>query len=317
MLIISMAIMSLSYGLVNIAGHGTAAIAIINLVSIGLCAGPMLALWFYLALAGKDRILNNKGFILISIILPLSFIFLQWSGSLSTGLEDTNWGTAIIWPVSAFTYVYMAYALLLFSLCGLLILDIAVKAKTPRQTKQAVLLFITGAVSVTAASLSSILLHQFGMINLPQVPDILLLVWVIGVVLAISKYGLMTITPLLASDEILSTMSDSLILLNNEGTIVFANRSACSLLDLRGSSLTGRNFITFTEDNKQAYDLLDDTRRSGIVHRELNLISGGGGITPVLISTSVIRESAGEVAGFVISAADMRQHKLAQAKLAF
>ncbi len=316
MLLVSMGIMSLSYGLIPMAGHGATAIALVNMGTIGFCAGPMIALSFSLALANKNSILNNKLFILISIVLPLFFIFIQWINSASIGLEDANWGTAVIWPASPFLYAYMAYCILMFSLSGLLLVDLIVKAKTSRQRKQAAMLFIAGAVSVIVTVTATILIYQFGMKNLPQVPDILFLVLVIGIVLAISKYGLMTITPILASDEILSTMSDSLMLLNNEGTIVFANRSACSLLDLQGSNLTGKSFYSFTDNNTQAHDLLDETRRSGIVRRELNFISGGGVITPVLVSTSAIKESGGEVAGFVISAADMRQHKIDEAKLA-
>ncbi|MGD0855037.1 MAG: ATP-binding protein [Dehalococcoidia bacterium] len=316
LMITSMAIMSLSFGLIPLAGYGAAAIALVNLGMIGFSAGPVIALWFTLALAKKDSILNNKVFTLISFILPLSFILIQWTNSSSIVLEQTNWGTAVIWPASPYVSAFLIYALSMFFLCGILLLGLIFKAKTSRQKKQAAILFITGIVSVSLTAVSIVLTYQFGMKNVPQVPDILFLFLVIGIVLAISKYGLMTINPVLASDEILSTMSDSLMLLNNEGTIVFANRSACSLLDLRGSNLTGRNFITFAENDTQAHDLLDETRRSGIVSRELNLISGGGTITPVLVSTSVIKESNGEVAGFVISAADMRQQKMDEAKLA-
>ncbi|OGO14610.1 MAG: hypothetical protein A2Z02_00665 [Chloroflexi bacterium RBG_16_48_7] len=315
MLIISMAIVSLSYGLVPMADNGAAAIALVNLATIGFSAVPMIALWFTLALAKKDSILNNKVITLISIVLPLFFIFIQWTNSASIVLEETYWGTIVIWPASPFLYAYIAYCILMFSLSGFLLLDLIVKAKASRQRKQAAILLITGTVSVVLSVIDSILMYQFGMKSVPQVPDILFLVLVIGIVTAISRYGLMTITPILASDEILSTMSDSLMLLNNEGMIVFANRSACSLLDLRGSNLTGRNFFTFVENDTQAHDLLDETSKSGALHRELNLVSAGGAITPVLVSTSAIRESIGEVAGFVISAADMRQHKLAQAKL--
>jgi PAS domain S-box-containing protein len=276
----------------------------------------MLALWFYLALANKDRILNNKAFIVISFLLPLSFIYLQWSGALTTVLEETNWGTAIIWQISPLAYTYIVYDLLIFVLCGLLIIELAIKARTSRQRKQSALLFSTGAVSVISATVADIFIHLLGIRNLPQVPDILLLIWVIGIVLSISKYGLMRITPILASDEILGTMNDSLMLLNNEGTIVFANRASCSLLCTSSNNLIGKNFSSLAEDRSEAGELLDDTRRTGAIHRELNYISQNGVVTPVLVSTSAIRQPDSDVAGFVVSATDITQQRLALTKLA-
>ncbi len=316
LLIFSLALVSLSYGLVNAGGNPDNARVLVNLASIGLCAGPMLALWFYLALANKDRILNNKAFIVLSILLPLSFIYLQWSGAMATVLEETNWGTAIIWQISPLAFTYIVYDLLIFTLCGLVILELAIKARTSRQRKQATLLFTTGAVSVISATAADVFIHQLGVRNLPQVPDILLLIWVIGIVLAISKYGLMRITPVLASDEILGTMNDSLMLLNNEGKIVFANRATCSLLGAHNNNLTGRNFSSFVEDQAEAVKLLDDTRLTGALHRELNYLSQNGAVTPVLVSTSAIRQSDSDVAGFVVSATDITQQRLALTKLA-
>jgi PAS domain S-box-containing protein len=316
LLIFSLALVSLSYGLVSSVGNPGSATIFVNLGVIGLCCGPMLALWFYLSLANADKILKNKAFIVFSILLPLAFICLQWSGNPAAVLEKTNWGIAIIWPMSPLAYAYIAYGLLLFILCGLSILQLALKARTPRQRKQAVLLFTTGAVSVISATSAELGIYLSGVRNLPQVPDILLLIWVIGIVLAVSKYGLMRITPVLASDEILGTMNDSLMLVNNEGTIVFANSATCSLLGISNGDITGKNFSSLVGDRAEADKLLYATRINGAAHCELNYLSQNGTATPVLVSTSAICQLDNEIAGFVVSASDMTRQKLAMVKLA-
>jgi len=313
----AIAIVSLSLGLLNLISNYSDAMALVNLGGVGWCCGPIFALWFYLAICSKERWLKNKIFLSCSIIISLICVYLQWSGSLANGLETVTWGTAVTWTLSPFSYVYVAYNLLLSALSGLLMLELAIKASEPRRRKQAILLLTTWGASALSVISIAILIHQFGMKSLPQVPDVLLLIWVIGIVIATSRYGLMRITPVLASDEILRTMSDSLMLANNEGLVVYANRATCSLLRAPEREVVGKRFYSFVEDENKARMLLADTRKNNKEDPvELSFTTGIGTTIPVLVSTSAIRDLQGELAGFVISATDMTRHKIAEMKLA-
>jgi PAS domain S-box-containing protein len=130
---------------------------------------------------------------------------------------------------------------------------------------------------------------------------------------AVSKYRLTTISPAAVSDVILSTMSDSLILLNLNGKIIYANRATAHLLGVSAKKLKGASFSPCVDGEENADDLLKETiATGGTVRRELSFKSRLGVSTPVLVSTSVVREPVEGVVGFVILAIDNSERKQAE-----
>ena len=191
--------------------------------------------------------MRNKIFVILSLLVPSLFIFLQWSGMMALGAVKTDWGWAAIWTLSPCAWLFFAYVVALASMCCYLAIRYLIESTTSNQRKQALLLLITGTISIVPLCVGVVLFQKFEMRSIPQGPDILLMIWVIGVVLAISKYGLMSITPAVAYEQILSTMSDSLILLDRQGKIAFANRATCRLLEERNEDLAGADFSRFVE----------------------------------------------------------------------
>ncbi|MBN1375561.1 MAG: PAS domain-containing protein, partial [Dehalococcoidia bacterium] len=316
LLISSLAIISLSFGLLNLATSIQDAMALVNLAAFGSYTGPVFALWFYLALSNREKLLKNKIFIAASITFPLLFLFLQWSGYLLNGITNEVWGVGITRAATPFLILFVFYMISLYSACGLLLLEMARRADTPRQRKQALLLFITGAATVIIVATLTTLIQYGGMEHLPQVGDVVAMIWVIGIVIATSRYGLMRITPVLASDEILITMGDSLMLVDNEARVVFANRATCSLLGSTEKNIVGQPFYSLMEDRHRAEELLDNNGNGKTGPLELTYLSKDGTPIPVLVSTSTIRLPGGATAGSVVSASDLRQHKKAAENLA-
>ena len=316
LMILSLAVLSLSSGLLSLHLNSLAAAALINLSAVALLSGPVLALWFHLALTQKFRLLNNRLFIICSFAVPALLILSQlvWH----TGSSNPGKGLALaaIPAEPPFNYIYMVYALLLFAICGWLTLSLALKSPIRSQKKQGLLLFITGIISLLSIAAMIISKYTASAIDIPQAPDALMLTWVIGLVIATSRYGLMQITPVLASDEILSTMNDSLILIDHKARVTFANRAACALLDLTPKEMKNRSFYSLIKEEEEAGNLLKAAaaRSNGRFH-EFHYKSSGGQLIPVLVSVSPIRQAEGETAGFVINATDLRQQKKDQARL--
>ena len=82
MFIATFTIWSMFSGLALIASTAQDAMLFMNISSIGWCISPVIGAWFYLALAKEYKVLLNKGFIAASIILPLVFVSLEWSGNM-------------------------------------------------------------------------------------------------------------------------------------------------------------------------------------------------------------------------------------------
>ncbi|MBN1691413.1 MAG: PAS domain S-box protein [Dehalococcoidia bacterium] len=316
LLISSLAILSLSCGLLNVTDNLQDAMALVNLAAFGSITGPVFALWFYLALTNREKVLKNRLFIAGSVTVPLILLFMQWSGFIMNGITVEVWGVGITRASTAFTWLYSIYTILLYLACGILLLEMERRADTTRRRKQAILLFATGAATIITVVTLNVLVYGAGMQQIPQVGDIVAMIWVIGIVVATSRYGLLRITPVLASDEILSTMSDSLMLVDNEATIVFANHATCSLLGNAEKKIIGQPFYSLVEDKHKAEELLntDSSEKKGPL--EMVYLSKDGTSIPVLISTSAIRLPGGTTAGSVVSAVDLRQHKKDEENLA-
>ncbi len=175
----------------------------------------------------------------------------------------------------------------------------------------------TGLSALAMGVITDILFGVMDFRAVPQVADILFMIMGIGLVYAISKYGLMSITPVAASDEILSTMNESLLLLDARGKVVFANKSTLTLLNAGLKELQNASLGSIIGDSRAADELLEETRVAGrAINRELLYQSLTGTATPVLASTAVVKDTSDqEVAGFVVSAMDITEHKRVEAEI--
>jgi PAS domain S-box-containing protein len=314
-LIATFALISFAYGLANSANSLSEALLFVNTATVGWCIGPMAGLWFYLALTHRTRIMKNRIFVVLSLLVPSLFIYLQWSGIMPLGAVRTDWGWAAIWTLSPYAWVFLAYLTAMALMCCYLVIRYLLESTSSNQRKQAWLMLITGVIAIVPLCVGVVLFQRFEMRSIPQGPDILLMIWVIGIVLAISKYGLMSITPAIAYEQILRTMSDSLMLLDKQGKIAFANRATRRLLGERNEDLAGEDFSNFLESADLAMELLDSTMQTGDTHRELSFRSKHGRESQVLVSASAVRGPANGLRGFIISAADITERKRAEAQL--
>ena len=131
------------------------------------------------------------------------------------------------------------------------------------------------------------------------------------------RYDLFTLTPEAVARNIISTITDSLLLINPSGKVVFANKSALRLLKFEEGALTGQDLSSIlVETNEQA------ARGGGIVEQlgqksfladyEIFLGAQDGQKIPVSISASILREEDGTVLGYVFVARDITNRKQAE-----
>ena len=306
-LITIFSVCSLCCGMANMAHSSYEAMYFFNAGAIGLCAFPIAAIWFYLTLTNRDKILQRRAALIISVLIPTFFLISQWTGNMINNTASTYWGWVAIWSRSIFSYLYLVYVIAAVGICIYAVMQYGRNAQTDEQKKQAVMLLITGTIAAILSIGNGVLYQVFDKPLFPQITDVLIMIWAIGIVYAISLYKLMSITPAMVSNQIMNIMDEAIMLLDNKGKILYANRAANSLYE---NELKGMQFYSMVKNKSQATELLEETCKKGLGRqREMGYMSTTGNEIPVLVSASAVYESPESVAGFVVSAMDISERK--------
>ncbi|MBN1849555.1 MAG: response regulator [Deltaproteobacteria bacterium] len=138
---------------------------------------------------------------------------------------------------------------------------------------------------------------------------------------AIWRYDLFSLNPATAAENIVSTMSDLLILLRPEGRIVSVNRAVTEVLGFRKEELF-RASLSNIMPHEVAQFLLSNPRvegtspvtpssipNQGIRYMETSLKAKDGTIIPASIAVSVLTEKDSSIAGYVVIARDITDQK--------
>jgi PAS domain S-box-containing protein len=289
----------------------SAAIPWLNLASIGWCGFPVAALWYCLVFTNHERMLKNPIFITICVLLVVFFIYLQWSGHLINEILMQAYGWSIVWAASPLPFIFFIYYSTLIAAVIWLSLDFVRRTKSLRQKKQARLFHSTAFVALILASATDVILPELGITAVPSIGNITVLICGFGIVYAVTRYGLMTLTPAAAADEILTTMGDSLILVGLDGKIILANGATSDLLGYPAEELVNKEFnSTIVAKATDGDALLREALEQGkISSRDVTYRARNGEGIPVLLSASVVKDKEGEPAGIVVTAHDMSEHK--------
>ncbi|MHB8104149.1 MAG: PAS domain S-box protein [Dehalococcoidales bacterium] len=306
----SFAVWSLGYCLTHTANTADIAMFWINISSIGWITFPVAGLYFYFALAGKEKNIRNKAGWVVSIILIAFFFYEQWAGNLVGSVIEKPYGWSGVWTTSVYSYLLYAFFISAALYFIYLIYDYGRKVKTNRERVQARLLQATAMVGFSLGLTTDIILPALNVTILPQLADIFVSIWGLGIVIGVTRYGLMSVSPITAAEQILDTMTDSLILLEPNGSVKQSNRATLELLEYSENELKGTGFDTLTTAKKSADDFLKETIHAGkSINKELTFKTKTGNKIPVLISASVIQDRTKTIAGFVVLARDITEHK--------
>lgn len=288
-----------------------------NIASIGWIGFSSFFLWFALVFIEKKKILKSKIFYLFIFILPLLLIYKQWTGFLTVDYIKQTWGWESVWSDSIWTYLFYLYYLS-FMVIGLyLILNFGRKTEEPLKKKQAKIVFVTVLVSLVFSTLTDVILPELNIRTIPpSLANVITLFWAFGLAYAMVKYKLMVITPATAAENILSTIADSLILLDREGNIVNLNKATLDLSGYKKDELEEKSVEIFFREKDFKSTLLDKAiKKEAIINYELNFKTRTGDNIPVIFSSSTIIDEAGDVAGIVCIVKDITERKNSERKL--
>jgi len=226
------------------------------------------------------------------------------------------YGWIMIWSESIWPSLYYLYYLSFAGLGLYLTLNFGRKTKEPIKKKRAKIIFVTGTISVILSTLTNVILPKLNILTISFLGDVITLIWAFGIVYAIAKYKFMVITPAAAADNIISTVADSLILLDREGNIVTVNKATLALSGYGKDELKGKPVEIFFREKDFKSTLLDKAiKKEAIRNYELNFKTKTGDNIPVVFSSSTMMDEAGGIAGTVCIIKDITERKTLEKEL--
>ncbi len=185
------------------------------------------------------------------------------------------------------------------------------KTKKFYEKKQARLLYLTPIIALILGSMTDVIFPVLKINFVPPAACLIILIWAWGLVCAITRYGLMTLTPSAAAENILSTITDSLILVGMDGRITKVNRATLNILGYTAKELVNKEVSSIvtakaTDGNALLRQALEQGR---IGSRSAIYLAKNGEKVPMLLSASVVKDRAEEPVGVVITGYDMREYK--------
>ena len=282
-----------------------------NITSIGWTNFPIFFLWFALIFTEKKKILKTKIIYPLIFILPFLLIYKQWTGFLRVDYIKQPWGWRGVWSGSIWAYLFYLYYLSFMATGLYLILNFGRKTEEPLKKKQAKIIFVAGLVSLVLGTLTDVILPELNIRMIPpSLGNVITLIWASGMVYARAKYKLMVIAPVAAADNIISTMTDSLILLDRQGNVASVNKATLDLSGYGKDELEGKSVEIFLVEKNFKSTLLDKAiKKEAIRNYELNFKTKTKEVIPVLFSSSTMMDEAGGMAGIVCIVKDISERK--------
>lgn len=281
-----------------------------NIASFGWGSFSSFFLWFILVFTGKKKILKKKWFYLLLFGIPLIIIYKQWTNYIYVDfiMQYYGWKSQLaqsIWP-----YIFYAYYLSFMGTALYINFNFIRKTQHSILKKQAKIFFTTMVIALILGTLTDVILPSLDIHVVPDLADMVLLIWAVGVVYAIARYKFLTINPATAADNIISTMYDCLILLNMEGEIITVNKAAADLLGYKPDELKGKPVDILFRKEELTNGLFNKISSQGdLKNKELTFKTRQGEKIPMLFSDSILRDQAENAVGIVCVAKDISERK--------
>jgi PAS domain S-box-containing protein len=161
-------------------------------------------------------------------------------------------------------------------------------------------------------SLTADLILPLSSIRVPEITMTSATVGLIFIAHGIWRYHFPVLTPAIAADKIISTMSNFLIILNTQKKIILVNQSAINLLNYEREDLIGKSSSLIFRVKDGIWDIFQNIKLDEIGQIktfETEIKSSENNVIPVLMSVSLIKISENEPLGLVCIGSDLTKEK--------
>ena len=261
---------------------------------------PAILLHISLIFTGKTNLLKNKlTYVLIyapAVIIAILAVDTNW---LLEGVIKEYWGWTYLYPkTSLLFYIMSLWTLLCTFFAGGICFWYYLKSKDIKKLQTKYL--IAGLYLPLVISMFSDVILPNMSIRIPETTMMMSTIGIGVISYGVWKYRFPALTAAIAADQIVSTMSNFLIMLDHNNTIVTINNATTALLGYSKEELIGKPLeYLFQDPNLEKSSNLHNNASDTIVNFETCLKSKSGDFIPVLLSKSVIKDESGNLMGIV------------------
>jgi PAS domain S-box-containing protein len=283
-----------------------------NISSFGWIGFSCTIFCFALVFSKNERIFKTKIFIPV-VILPLFFIYKQWTNFLVIDCVQQPYGWQYNWSDTIWTYLFYAYYIS-FTLAAIyLVYRYGKKTDNLREKKSAKIIVATVTLGLVGGTIFDVVIPMLNIRGIPSLANVFVLIFALGLVYAIVKYRFLTINSAVAAEKIISAMDELLVLLETDGTIAAVNKAALDSLGYDRNELEGKPAgILFKDDDLKRLILEKTIKGESLKNHEVNFQTKSREEIPVIFSNSPLKDSEGGIIGVVLIARDITERKLAE-----
>ncbi|MDD5067541.1 MAG: PAS domain S-box protein, partial [bacterium] len=292
------------------------ALLLLDISSIGWISFASVLLCFALAFSRKQRVFKNKFILSAIILIPVFFIYMQWTKALLGHPEKQPYGWSFSRVSPVLSYMFYAYYVSFTVLSVFIIIGYGRKAIKTSEKKLAKVIVQAIIVSLLGGSFFDVILPVLGIRSVPLIGNIFVLIFTVGVAYSIVQYKFFIITPYTAAENIISTMEEFLILLNSEGLVLSINQAVLDASGFTRKDLEGKHIsLLIREKGRENQALENILKGKTLKNMEADLIRKDRMEIPVLFSSSPLRNEEGRIAGTVFVAREIMEIKLYEKEL--
>jgi len=277
---------------------------------------PPIVLHIALIFTEKTHLLKNKLTYLViygpAFIMAILALYTNW---LLIGIVKEYWGWTYLYPINTLLFDAMTVWTVVCSLLAAgLCFAYYIRAKNLKRLQAKYVM--VGIYLPLIISLVSDLVLPSTTIRVPEMSMAMSTIGISFISYGIWKYRFPALTTAAVADDIVSTMSNFLILLDHQNKIITVNQATLDLLGYSEKELiTTPVRILFSDINQ--YDTFNDAllRNNSANNIETYLKSKSGEIIPVLLSKSIIRSDDSRIIGIVCIGNDIADIKKAETKI--
>lgn len=287
-----------------------------NIAAVGWLSFSSAILCFSLVFSKREHFLKKKWFQMLIILLPLFLMYKQFTNCLTRNPVRTSFGWSYEWADTIWTYLFYLYYSI-YALIAIVLTHLhGKKTKISYEKKQAKIIVYAITASLVAGTVFDVLIPELWIPKTPTIADLFVFVFALGLFYAIVKYRFLTITPAIASENIIAAMDELLILLDQKGDILRINNSTLYSLHYQENELLGKPITMLLQENNTNKNLLERiTNEEVIKNNDINLQTKNGEIVPIIYSASPLKNEDGMILGTVFLARDITEHKEAELAL--
>lgn len=203
-------------------------------------------------------------------------------------------------------YIKVDYAMLNYFFHGALIMLLLIlwrrNTRFAREKKQ-IAIILTSGLTASAVALAYEALRSSGLTG-PDFAEVFLLITILGIWLAITRYNFIGITELIKSEEIIEKVNDFVFIADWKENIIKVNNSLLVNLGFEKSELIGCQFRKLFSDCNDASQLFLDNNIDSMY--ECDMVAASGSSIPVVARPRIIRDLSGGTVGLLVICKDMR-----------